>query len=271
MRLVGERGLERLRGALEAAADRGRQSELGLGGLDLVDRVAERAAGRQVEGDRHRWELALVVDLEGRGRRRVAGERRERHERAVARRGRARTSRPSRVLPELRVHLHDHVVLVERGVHRRDLALAEGVVERVVDGLRRDAEARGRRAVDRQRGLEALDLLIAVDVGELGQLPQPLRAPRGAQSSSSRTSSPWSVYWYCAALARPPMRRSCTAWRKSVAPGTWASFGRSRAMICVGRQLALAGGFSVTNMRAGVRDAAASRVRLHVARRPGPA
>ena len=49
-----------------------------------------------------------------------------------------------RALPVLRRDLHDHVVLVERVVDGRDLALAEGVVERVVDLARVDAEPRRR-------------------------------------------------------------------------------------------------------------------------------
>ena len=44
---------------------------------------------------------------------------------------------------------HD-AVLVQLREHGRDLALAEGVVERVVDRLRRDAEPRRRIAVDHQ-------------------------------------------------------------------------------------------------------------------------
>ena len=43
----------------------------GLGRLDGLDRVAERLAGRQVERDRDRGKLALVVDGE-RGRRRAS-------------------------------------------------------------------------------------------------------------------------------------------------------------------------------------------------------
>ena len=38
---------------------------------------------------------------------------------------------------------HD-MILIELGEHRRDLPLAESVVQRVVDRLRRDAEARKR-------------------------------------------------------------------------------------------------------------------------------
>ena len=52
-----------------------------------------------------------------------------------------------RALPVLRRHLHHHVILVARRVDHRDLALAEGVVERVVDLLRRRC-----RAAPRSRG-----------------------------------------------------------------------------------------------------------------------
>ena len=47
-----------------------------------------------------------------------------------------------------------------------DLPLAEGVVERVVEHLRRDAEARGGVAVDGERELEPGRLLIARDIRE---------------------------------------------------------------------------------------------------------
>ena len=46
-----------------------------------------------------------------------------------------------RVVLVLADHLHDDVVLVEPRVHGGDLALAEGVVEHVVDGLHGEAEA----------------------------------------------------------------------------------------------------------------------------------
>ena len=62
--------------------------------------------------------------------------------------------------------LHDDVVLVLLREDGGDLALREGVVEHVVDGRRRDAEARGGVAVDDERGAEAVDLLVAGDVGD---------------------------------------------------------------------------------------------------------
>jgi hypothetical protein len=70
-------------------------------------------------------------------------------------------------LPEARLDLHHHVILVERAVHDRNLALAEGVVERVVDELRGDAEARRGGPVDHQRRLPSPILLIAAQIDEL--------------------------------------------------------------------------------------------------------
>jgi hypothetical protein len=57
------------------------------------------------------------------------------------------------------------VVLVELAVDRRDLALAEGVVERRVDRRRGQAEARGAVAIDLDQRLDAVVLLVRVDVG----------------------------------------------------------------------------------------------------------
>ena len=80
---------------------------------------------------------------------------------------------------EVRLHLEDDVVLVQLREHRRDLPLAERVVERVVDHLRRDAEPRRRVAIDRQIGLQAAVLLIARDVAQLGHALQSRRRACG--------------------------------------------------------------------------------------------
>ena len=53
----------------------------------------------------------------------------------------------------------------------------------------------------------------------------------GAQVLSSSRSESDRVYWYCAWPARPPTLMSCAACRKVCAPTSWASLGRSRAMI----------------------------------------
>ena len=65
-------------------------------------------------------------------------------------RARRRCSQGVGILLEFGLHFQDHVVLVELRENGRDLALAEGVVERVVDRLRSDAEARGGIAIDDQ-------------------------------------------------------------------------------------------------------------------------
>ncbi len=60
------------------------------------------------------------------------------------------------------------MVLLQRGIDGRDDALAEGVVERVVDRVGQDAVARGDFALDRdvehRPGIE----LVGGDVGEPG-------------------------------------------------------------------------------------------------------
>ena len=84
--------------------------------------------------------------------------------------------------------LQHHAVLVQLREHRRDLPLAERVVERVVDHLRRDAEPRRGVAVDHQARLQPRVLLVAGDVAQLGQRLQAARraaAPRRASSSAS--------------------------------------------------------------------------------------
>ena len=76
--------------------------------------------------------------------------------------------------------LLDHVIGVDLGEILRDLPLAEGVVERVVDQLRLDAEARRHVAIDRQRQRRAGDLLVGGDVAQLRQaaeLGEDLRRP----------------------------------------------------------------------------------------------
>ena len=46
-----------------------------------------------------------------------------------------------RIKLKLRLRFKDHVVLVDLRIHRVDLALPESVVQRIVDGGRRDSQA----------------------------------------------------------------------------------------------------------------------------------
>ncbi len=208
----------------------GGRLSLRLGRLDGDDRVAERDVGRRVERERDRGELPLVRDGQRRHRRRHVGEGAQRHLIAVDGLHVDLRERVG-VLLELGLHLEDDAVQVELGEDGRHLALAEGVVERVVDGLQADAQARRRVAIDGERHLEARRLLIAGHVAELGEVGhrlEHLRAP------TARARRRW----------RPP---GCTGtacgWRgcRSAGPArtggrarsrsTWASLGWRRAMI----------------------------------------
>jgi hypothetical protein len=59
------------------------------------------------------------------------------------------------------------MILVAGVVDRGHLALAEGVIECVVDLAHRDAEPRGRGPVDGDVGLQPLVLLVAIDLRQL--------------------------------------------------------------------------------------------------------
>ena len=115
-----------------------------------------------------------------------------------------------RAAAELGLHLEHHAVLVGLREDGRDQALAEGVVERVVDRRRRDAEPPGGVAVDVDVGLQALVLQVAGDVGELRQLPQALDQPGHPQRELVGDRRPRRVNWYCVRLTRSSMVRSCT-------------------------------------------------------------
>src|SRR5207302_387371 len=70
-------------------------------------------------------------------------------------------------LLELRVDFQQHVVLVQLREDSGDLALAESVIERVVNGLGQNAEARGRVAIDDQVRLQTRIELVAGNVPKL--------------------------------------------------------------------------------------------------------
>ena len=65
------------------------------------------------------------------------------------------------------IDFHDDEILVEAGIHRRNLALAEGIVKHRVDAGCGDAEARSGIAIDHQRLGESLILLICRGVAQL--------------------------------------------------------------------------------------------------------
>src|SRR5260370_37823681 len=67
------------------------------------------------------------------------------------------------ILLELRIDFKNDVILVELSEDRGDLALAKGVVERVVDVDRKNAEARSGVPVDGARSEESVGQMGAGD------------------------------------------------------------------------------------------------------------
>ena len=62
-----QRRAESLRVTLEAGLERERRVKRFFDRLNIAYRLADRGARCEIERDRHRWELALVVDHERRG------------------------------------------------------------------------------------------------------------------------------------------------------------------------------------------------------------
>ncbi len=205
---VVERGLERQRRALEVDGDRRRHAQLGLRGADRLHGLAQRRALGEVERDGGRGELPDVVDDERTGPLDDGRDGRQRHlhRRGACRRRVLRLQRRERaglraalrVLPhvgpdaggrdvdaverarprgELRLHLEHDAVLARLREDGRDEALAERVVERVVDRRRRDAEPPRGVAVDLHVRLQALVLQVGRHLGQRGLVLQPLDDP----------------------------------------------------------------------------------------------
>ncbi len=133
------------------------------------------------------------------------------------------------ILPVLRRRFHHHVILIQRRVHGGHLALAEGVVERVVDQLRRNAEARRGLAVVVHHRLQTPVLLIAVDVGDDAEwfsAPPACAARRWSDRSDCRRA--WCIDIARCSTGRPrahPARPANTAWRRARAPASAAGAG----------------------------------------------
>ena len=180
---------------------------------DRGDRVAQRRAARQIEADGDRRKLLLVRERSGaemcskrakvesgtwllpvtvlgvaevlvlvRARSGVADGRRRAGRGAGA--GDVELRQRGRVLLIARLRLQDHAVLVGLRIDRRNLALAEGVVERVVDRLHRDAEPAGGFAVDLDLHAQAALLRLRGDVEQPPILSA--SAPRASRTIRSR-------------------------------------------------------------------------------------
>ena len=66
----------------------------------------------------------------------------------------------------LRRNFHDHMVLIQRPVHGRDLALSESIIERVIDVLGRNSQPAGRVTIDHQLRLQSFILLVSIYVAQ---------------------------------------------------------------------------------------------------------
>ena len=96
-----------------------------------------------------------------------------------------------RIGAEAGIDLEHDVILVQLGEHDRHQALAEGVVQGVVDGAGGYAQARCGIAIDHQIGLRRLVLLVGGDVAQLRQrlqLGHQLRGPRSPAPLGSASS-----------------------------------------------------------------------------------
>ncbi len=139
--------------------------------LHGVHGIAQRLARRQVEAHHGGRELALVADGQLRVRLLPVRQHAQRNLRAVGRLHVEIVQR-RRIGLEVLPHLHHHVVLVELGKDGGDLALAEGVVERVVHVGHGDAQPGRGVAIDHQLRAQALVLQIAGHVGHHAFLAQ---------------------------------------------------------------------------------------------------
>src|SRR5262245_30220060 len=83
-----------------------------------------------------------------------------------------------RILLKTGLGLENDMVLVQLSKYRGHLALAEGIVKRVVERLRRNAKPGRGLAIDNQTRLQSLVLLVAGHVAQDGQRLQPFDKAR---------------------------------------------------------------------------------------------
>jgi hypothetical protein len=192
-------------------------------------RLREGDARRQVERDGHRRQLGEMADGQ-RGRLLAQAS-------PPRRAGRPpptieRTDEPPQHVGGVGVSgvgLEDDLVGVLGRVDGRHLPRAEGRVERVADLVGGHAEARGRVAVDVDRGRAGPHLQVGIDVEDAGQLR--IRcSTSGAYWRSVSSSAAVSVYWYCERLWTVPTLIDWIGTKKIWMPGTWAAMRRSREM-----------------------------------------
>ena len=140
--------------------------------LDDLRGTLERHTRSKIEGDRDDRELALVVDSQRHVGNLVAGDAAQRHHLAARRADEDFVERTG-IFLEFRVGLEHDTVLILRPIHDRDLALTEGAVQGGVDRLGLNSQTPCGVAVDHHIGLQALKLLVTIDVGEFRGFFQP--------------------------------------------------------------------------------------------------
>ena len=145
----GKRVSEGLRSSLEPTLNGGGQADLALDLLDSGHSLSEGDVGREIKCNGDGGKLSLMSDSQRRvgflvvrkGTERDGLSRRRAHIDILER---------IRALLEFGIDLHHYVILIDASVNGGDLPLAKGVVERVIDGAGRDAQAPGGGTVDHQ-------------------------------------------------------------------------------------------------------------------------
>ena len=141
-----------LRRALDNAPEGPRRAEIGYRLLDGACGLAERDPLPQVEADGNGRKLALMGDRKRLDRhRRPFTEHGQRHLAACYRRFDVDLVERVDLALQFGQDLHHHVIAVDLREILRDLPLAEGIIERIVDQLRLDSVTRRGIAIDGQR------------------------------------------------------------------------------------------------------------------------
>ena len=124
--------LKCLGGALQAGVERHRQIQFGFERLDPIHRRAERNAGQQVEGNRHRRQLALMVHSQRLGLARHRDHGIQRHQRPIAG-THVKPRQRRRIGLKFGGQFQNDLVLVGRAINGGHLTGAEGILQCVLD------------------------------------------------------------------------------------------------------------------------------------------